>query len=101
MKVKVADIKRSGIPEALVQALANGNDCSVGACNLYPDDEHQLIWGCDPYGLDFVAVSNWDYGDVAAALAAIKRAVEVNDGDNLHDRMYPYPYDEATDTAVL
>lgn len=101
MNVTVAEIKRSGIPDALVQTLANGNACSVGSCNLYPDDDLQLIWGCDPYGLDFVAVSNWDVGDVAAALAAIKRAVEVDEGDNLHDRMYPYPFDETTDTAVL
>lgn len=89
------------ITDDLVTRLASGQSCEVGGCKLYPDDEDGIIWGCDPYGCDFVAADNWELGDIAGSLKAIKRAHEVDQGDNPHDHHYLNPYPAVSDFSVI
>lgn len=96
MEFQTAEIMHSGIPQALVNAVAAGQSCQIGSTSIYPDEENQKIWLCDPYGVDLCASSTFTIGDVASALKAVNRAIEVDMGDNLHDQMYcPEAYDDA------
>ena len=71
----------------VVKQLAMGQDVKVGCCSLFPDEELGVIWGTDPYGLDFMANNKFVLGDEMAAQKAIDRAIKVDNGDNVHDMM--------------
>ncbi len=72
----------------LVQQLASGQRCELNCCSLHPDLELGMIWGVDPYGLDFIASNHFSLGDLENAKKALLRAHEVGEGDNLHDHYY-------------
>lgn len=82
------EILESGIPQRLTDALVKGKPVEVGSCLLSPDVENQVIWITDPYGVDSCAAQNYRLGDAETAVKAVKRAVDVDGGDNLHDLMY-------------
>lgn len=38
-----------------IALLAVGSVVTVGQVSLYPDWDLRLVWGCDAYGVDFIA----------------------------------------------
>ena len=70
----------------MVATLTKGKSVTIGQVSLFPDREMGLVWGTDPYGIDFVAAQGLDD---AALRKALQTAVTVDQAkDHPAERRY-------------